>query len=140
MNVVQVSLEIRIVADGMLPEASLPNASLAASVSRTRKASFPPARLKEVSREFSFDSKPPRRIVVVSRRKSPQRVQVFWEEHDADDLKGATGPNGLKGFPKTASRQLLGQEGTAMMRDDSEEKSAARHIESAIAWHGEEFR
>src|SRR5262249_26273556 len=125
MDVIEMSFQILLILDGVLPEAPLPDPALLPP-----PAGVGPATLLTASSEIPlgkllFDAFPSNRKIGVAIRERPDGMYVIGQKHDGHDLKRPSGPNGFQSLPQTAARQRLGEEPAPFMRNDGEEKGPA---------------
>jgi len=81
VDIVDVSRKIPFISDGVLPIATLPNATLALA-DPTRRNCFA---TREFAREGRFDQTPARCEVCVALRHCPDRMKMVWQDDDGID-------------------------------------------------------
>ena len=83
MNVIDVALEIPVIADRVLPKTTLPKCKFTIGVARDGRARF-----HSGIRESAFDQSPPIWIIRISRRQRHEDMQVIRQHHDGIDGEG----------------------------------------------------
>jgi len=84
MNVVHMTLKIRVIANGMFPIAPLPNTFLSFA-----DFACGPRHWIETSRKAALDQAPTHREIVITLRQRPQRVDVIGQDANGDSFKRA---------------------------------------------------
>lgn len=79
MDVIHMSCKIRLVADEMLPETSLPDGGFTRAQARKVTLAVRTTRLKIRAGEQGFDAFPAGGEIVVMIRQCPDAVQVIWQ-------------------------------------------------------------
>lgn len=82
VDVVDVPLEILVVADGVFPISTLPDFSLAVFTTPGTDAA-----LSQRCGEATFDHPPPHRVTIVAVGKLPHAMQVIRQHHGRDDVE-----------------------------------------------------
>jgi hypothetical protein len=86
VDVVDVALQVGIIANGMLPIATLPNSALApADLARTARSIAGKSAGKS-----SLDQAPAQRKIRIAFRQRPNRMQVIRQNSDCDSLERIT--------------------------------------------------
>ncbi len=81
MDVIHMSGKVPFVSDEVFPIPALPDAALPFA----RPAGVPAFPLRDMPRESRFDEHPPSGVVRVTRRQSPNRMQMFRPNHHSGD-------------------------------------------------------
>ena len=79
-----------------------------------------------------FNQSPPGRIVLISRRESPDTVEVVGQHHHRVDRKRALGIDVAKSLPHEINGLLIAEQPLSQRGDDGEKVSAARYERSSI--------
>ena len=79
-----------------------------------------------------FNQFPPGRIVLISRRESPDTVEVVGQHHHRVDRKRTLGINVAKSLPHEINGHLIAEQPPSQRGDDSDKVSTARHECSSI--------
>jgi hypothetical protein len=130
MNVVQVTFEIPVIADQVLPESPLPDGAL----SLLDASSGAPLPEGNSSREPCLDIVPPCREIAVAREKRPDAVQMISEDDAGVDLEGPA-PLGI-GENRPQVIDVLGKQlAPSFEQRYCEEESAAGNEGSDVSGH-----
>ena len=97
VNVIDMSSEVAIVADRVLPISPLPKCEFAIGVALDVLTGF-----EQTGAEVSFDAPPPARKVRVVSGQTEDRVQVIRQDHDGIDRKWPLLPGHAKRGAKRA--------------------------------------
>ena len=117
MDVIHMPAPILFISDRMFPKAPLPYRSFPLALARRRRWG---CNANTTRTEISLDAAPARRIIIVSPRQAPQRMQMIRENHNRIDLERVFFP-----FPPECVAQALDifrqcQQGLAFMCHDGE--------------------
>src|SRR5205085_3689690 len=84
VNVVDMTLQVGIVANGVLPKTTLPNSSLTSG----NLAGAAPHVAGQTARESAFDQAPAQREIGVALRQRPDGIQMIGQYANCDRLEG----------------------------------------------------
>lgn len=130
MDVIDMSTEIIIVTNQMLPIASLPDTSLPAGDAPFASPFIP----GQTTRETCLDLRPAIGIVGITGRQTPHAMQVIGQHHDRQHIER---PSRL--FRPERGTQIVHplhqQPATALQQIDGEEIGAAGHTDATIVRH-----
>ncbi len=130
MDVIDMSTEIIIVTNQMLPIASLPDTSLPAGDAPFASPFIP----GQTTRETCLDLCPAIGIVGITGRQTPHAMQVIGQHHDRQHIER---PSRLR-RPERGTQivhPLHQQPATALQQIDGEETGAAGHTDATIVRH-----
>src|SRR5262249_10582550 len=131
VNIICASLEIALIADGVLPKATLPQRILTALVRRKRQV-FRHDRFGELR----LDHLPAAREITIAGRQSEDRVQVFWQHDDCGNCKWLARLRlSKRGAEKINMIDKRSQ--SPVPQADREEESAPGNKVSPISNHGQ---
>ena len=102
MDVIDVLFEVAFVAKSVLPIFRLQDAPAAVTLTTRRGGLLLAIRGDPSAGEPCLDSSPTSRIVHITLRKRPNRVEMFGQQNDRVDLKRA----GLSALPKCHSKEV----------------------------------
>src|ERR1700735_5834088 len=118
VDVVNVPLEIGIIANGMFPIAPLPNTLLSFADLARRSRSRTHA-----TRETTLDQIPPHREIGIVLRKCPDRMDMVGQNADRDCFKGTADLNGAIDLPQMID--LIQQQAARPVGENDREKESA---------------
>ena len=133
MDVVPVSVQIRLVPNRVFPKPSLPDSLLLLHPPRIRDGSGRSHKL--AAAEGGFDQPPSHREVIVVVWKYPDAVEMVRQNNHGVDLKRIGRHHSLEAGPQEIDSRLLFEERAAFLSGDGEEEYAALHIGSLVVWH-----
>lgn len=132
MHVIDMPLQINIVADLVLPEAPLPDPLLAFCRLAGRKR----AAARQSAGKQAFDKTPPPAEIGITFRQAPYRMQMIRQNAHCKRLKGPPRPDRLKRGAQTVN--LLNEQfTTAVSQCDREEIRAAGNQAASVTGHAE---
>ncbi len=134
VDIVQMSLEICIIPDLMLPEAPLPKPGLLTDLLRSAQHGWAFRRLPTLTC-LSFDNGPARGVIRVTRRQGPNGVYMIRQENPGFNGKGHVLPQLQYSFPQGFPDDLGGQDRTAQIGIDGKKISGALDFKTAISGH-----
>lgn len=102
MNIIAMPLKIALVSQSVFPVASLPNTTLALALA----ASGNLLACLDTMREECFDQPPSGRIIGVSRRERPDRVQMVGQDHDRIESEGMARTDSAKSLAQRSIRSV----------------------------------
>ena len=129
MDIVDMALQIGIIANGVLPIATLPDTllSLAHLACGSRQGS-------KAAREAALDQAPAGGKISVSFRQCPNRVNVIGQDADRDGFERAALLDGS--IDNSQSINLVQQQPARPVgENDGEEENAAFEFRSDVSWH-----
>ncbi len=129
MDIVDIALQIGIIANGVLPIATLPDAllSLARLACGSRQGG-------KAAREAALDQAPAGGKISVSFRQCPNRVNVIGQDADRDGFEWAALLDGS--IDNSQSINLVHQQPARPVgENDGEEENAAFEFRSDVSWH-----
>jgi hypothetical protein len=85
--------------------------------------------------EAGFDHFPPRGIIVIMFRQSPNAMQMLWQQADGVDLEGMGFLHLDEGRSQSFPRQWLEEDRTALVRYHCEKVGSSGDQSSAVSWH-----
>ena len=132
MHVIDMPLQINVVANLMLPETPLPDSFLASGNLAGRK----PAAVRQPAGKQSFDETPPPAEIRIAFRQSPYRVQMVRQNADRNRLKGPSRPIRLKCGAQSINL-LHEQLATPVLQRDREEIRATGDEAASVTGHAE---
>jgi len=130
VDVVEMALIVSLVANCVLPEASLPDSAFALRHARITH-NFA---TRDVPRENALDMRPANSVVRVTRRQGPDAVQMIWKHDDRIHIKR---PCLFRGAQCSAQHvdPIRKQRRSSISEHYSEEKASARNDCTAIVRH-----
>jgi hypothetical protein len=135
MDIVGMSLQIDLVANRMLPKASLPDAPPSLAPDRIATRLFQAAKLKPVAREFSLEPTPAIRIRAIAGRQGPQAMQMIRQLRDRQHRHRLAQDATSKNAAQQTTSSMVGEQCRATIRHHGEEIRPTRHEISPIIGH-----
>jgi hypothetical protein len=134
VNIVAMGIEVRLIADEVLPESLLPKTPVSI-LNRNRRNAFVLWSLID-TRKTCLHQPPPSREVFITLWECPDAVQVIWEDHQGIHDEGMT---------CRYRRKRMAQDGDGRCGCQYRESTVSHHCEevcrtsdsgSAVVWHG----
>jgi hypothetical protein len=136
VNVIAVLCQVGLIANGVLPEAPLPDASPAILPARTTPLLLDATTKKPRACETLLEVGPTGREIGIVCRQRPDGVQVVRQQHDGLDSKRPAPGGFLHRLPQPGSRSGLSEDRRAGFGHQGEEERPSGHERSAILGHG----
>ncbi len=135
VDVVDVMDHVVFVADRVLPEAFLPDASLPMAPPRRRNDNLAAAVGQPLLGEQHFDARPTHGEITVAFREFPDTVQMVRQQDDGCDLKRVLGLDLADGRVQTPSSRQTQEQRAPPLGDNREEEHPARLEYTSIVRH-----
>jgi hypothetical protein len=135
MDIVEVSRIVVLVPDRMLPKPALPDTPLSTSDSRLADLTLDTIDRDPGFGELFFNPGPTHWVISISRRQSPDGVQVVWQENEGIDLERPPLAAIPKGFAEKLSGGSSAKNSGALFGDDGEEEGSSWDESSAVVGH-----
>jgi hypothetical protein len=131
VNVIAVPLEIAFISQSVFPISPLPDAAFVFAFAANRNS----LACLDATREECLDQAPPRRVVRISWRQSPDSMQMVRQHDDRIEHKGMAHPYIAKCFPQQ-SHSLRKEPRAAVIQVNREEEASAGNEIAPIIRHG----
>ncbi len=140
VNIIDVPIEIVLIANDMLVEPRLPDAAPSVEMLIGRHGAFSTARRQISGTEFSFNPRPPARKVGIACRQRPHCVAVIRQQYHRRKFKRPTPPTRgnrivegpLPGIGCQNRRLICGNDGKEIRAARNERTSKVRHASKDI--------
>ena len=136
VDVVDVALEVALVTDVVLPEASLPDGPFAAACAGGALVGFGAARAEVAAGEAGLDAGPTQGEVAIGVGQSPDAVEVVRQQAEGHILEGGRFSGLFPGLVQTLAGEGLREDGAAIVGDEGEEVIATFAFGPAVIGHG----